>query len=131
VSAPGDGGPPLEIIGGFESTFMPAHDRDIFETTEHDTRWREDLALLSRSGITRLRYPVRWHRVEETEGVFDWSATDEVLGYLHAHGFRPIIDLVHHTSYPAWLTDGFADARFGEVYLRYAESFARRYPWVE
>ena len=58
-------GPPLEIIGGFESTFMPAHYRDIFKTTEHDVRWREDLDLLAKSGITRLRYPIRWHRIEE------------------------------------------------------------------
>ncbi|TDK24829.1 glycosyl hydrolase family protein [Arthrobacter crusticola] len=124
-------GPPIEIIGGFESTFLPAHDRDIFETTEHDVRWREDLDLLRRSGITRLRYPVRWHRVEAVQGVFDWSATDEVLNHLRDHGFRPIVDLVHHTSYPAWLEGGFADSGFGPAYLRYAEAFARRYPWVE
>ena len=124
-------GQPLEIIGGFESTFMPAHDRDIFETTEHDVRWREDLALLSASGITRLRYPVRWHRIEEVEGRYDWSSTDEVMEHLREQGFRPIVDLVHHTSHPAWLTDGFADLRFGPAYLRYAEAFARRYPWVE
>ena len=116
--SPQDVGPPLEIIGGFESTFMPAHDRDIVETTEHDIRWREDLALLSKSGITRLRYPVRWHRIEEVEGVFDWSSTDEVLGYLHEHGFRPIVDLVHHTSYPQWMEGGFADPRFSAAYLR-------------
>ncbi|MBG6183360.1 beta-glucosidase/6-phospho-beta-glucosidase/beta-galactosidase [Arthrobacter sp. CAN_A214] len=126
-----DGNPPIELIGGFESTFLPAHDRDIFETTEHDIRWREDLELLSRSGIRRLRYPVRWHRIEETEGTYDWSSTDEVLGYLSDNGFRPIVDLVHHTSYPRWLSDGFADARFGDAYLRYAEAFARRYPWIE
>lgn len=122
---------PIEVIGGFESTFLPAHDRDIFETTQHDLRWREDLRLLSNSGIVRLRYPVRWHRVEETEGSYDWSTTDEVLGFLRDEGFRPIVDLVHHTSYPRWLSDGFADARFGDAYLRYAEAFARRYPWIE
>jgi beta-glucosidase/6-phospho-beta-glucosidase/beta-galactosidase len=43
---------------------------------------------------------------------------------------RPIVDLVHHTSYPAWLTDGFADSRFPSAYLRYTEAFARRYPDV-
>jgi hypothetical protein len=46
-------------------------------------------------------------------------------------GFRPIVDLVHHTSYPAWLDDGFADPRFGTAYLRFAEAVARRYPWIE
>jgi beta-glucosidase/6-phospho-beta-glucosidase/beta-galactosidase len=122
---------PIEIIGGFESTYMPAHDRDVFETTEHDRRWRDDLRLLADTGVTRLRYPVRWHRVEEHEGAYDWAETDEVLGHLRENGFRPIVDLVHHTSYPRWLSDGFADVRFGDAYLRYAEAFARRYPWVE
>ncbi|MFC0682839.1 family 1 glycosylhydrolase [Lysobacter korlensis] len=123
--------PRIEILGAFESTFLPAHDRDIFETTEHDVRFRDDVELLKRSGVTRLRYPVRWHRIEETEGVLDWTATDAVLHHLRDEGLRPIVDLVHHTSYPAWLTDGFADARFGPAYLRYAEEFARRYPWIE
>ena len=123
--------PPIEILGAFESTYLPAHDRDIFETTEHDVRFRDDLALLSSTGVTRLRYPVRWHRIEAVEGRFDWSATDEVLGHLRDSGFLPIVDLVHHTSYPEWLTDGFGDARFGPAYLRYAEAFATRYPWVQ
>lgn len=126
LSAP----PSIQIIGGFESTYLPRHDRDIFETTEHDRRWKDDLALMRAAGVTRLRYPVRWHRIEQTPGVFDWSATDEVLGYLRDNGFAVIVDLVHHTSYPAWLTDGFADPTFGGAYLRYAEAFARRYPWT-
>jgi len=121
---------PIEIIGGFESTFLPAHDRDIFEMTEHDVRWKEDIALLREAGVTRLRYPVRWHRVEQTPGVYDWTSTDEVLTYLRDSGFTVIADLVHHTSYPTWLVDGFADPGFGPAYLRYAEAFARRYPWT-
>ena len=122
---------PIEMIGGFESTYLPAHDRDVAETTEHDVRWREDLGLLRRSGVRRLRYPIRWHRVEPAEGEFDWSHTDEVLGYLHDEGFAPIVDLVHHTSYPMWLDRGFDDPGFGAAYLRYVEAFAGRYPWVE
>jgi beta-glucosidase/6-phospho-beta-glucosidase/beta-galactosidase len=118
------------MIGGFESTYQPAHDRDVFESTEHDRRWREDLAMLREAGITRLRYPVRWHRVEQVQGGYDWSATDEVLEHMRETGMAPIVDLVHHTSYPAWLGDGFADERFAESYLRYAEAFALRYPWV-
>jgi len=78
-----------------------------------------------------VRYPVRWHRIEGEPGVFDWSATDEVLGYMGDIGLAPIVDLVHHTSYPRWLRRGFADSRFPDAYLRYTEAFARRYPWVE
>ena len=120
----------IPLIGGFETTYMPSHDRDVAETTEHDARWRDDLALMRSHGVDRLRYPIRWHRVEEREGEYDWRRTDEVLGHLHDEGFSPIVDLVHHTSYPRWLDEGFADVRFAPAYLRFAEAVARRYPWI-
>jgi beta-glucosidase/6-phospho-beta-glucosidase/beta-galactosidase len=119
----------MRFIGAFESTYLPAHDVDIVETSGHARRWREDLALLRRHGVTRLRYPIRWHRVEAEPGVYDWRHTDEVMGHLHAEGFEPIVDLVHHTSYPRWL-EGFADPRFGPAYERFCTAFAERYPWI-
>lgn len=121
----------IELIGAFESTYMPAHDTDITETTGHHLRWKQDLKLLADAGVTRLRYPIRWHRVEAEQGTYDWSDTDRIMHHLRDQGFRPIIDLVHHTSYPRWLDDGFADPRFGSAYLRYAEAVARRYPWIQ
>jgi beta-glucosidase/6-phospho-beta-glucosidase/beta-galactosidase len=102
----------------------------VLETTRHAAQWRGDLALLAGFGVSRLRYPVRWHRVEREPGVYDWRDTDVVLGHLRQEGFLPIVDLVHHTSYPRWLAGGFADPRFAPAYLRYCETFARRYPWV-
>ena len=121
---------PIELIGGFETTYLPAHDRDVAETTQHDVRWRDDLDLLASSGVTRLRHAVRWHRIEQEEGRYDWRETDAVLGHMREAGLRPIVDLVHHTSYPRWLDAGFADPRFGPAYLRFAEALARRYPWI-
>lgn len=118
----------MRMVGAFESTFQPAHDVDVLESTGHVDRFHADLDLLGELGISRLRYPVRWHRIEREPGVLDWSDTDVVLGELHDRGFEVIVDLVHHTSYPAWLTEGFADARFPSAYLRYCEAFARRYP---
>ena len=123
------GAPPIEFIGAFESTYQPGFDVDVLETTGHVHRWREDLELMRASGVTRLRYPIRWHRIETAPGVFDWTATDAVLGYMQDNGFRPIVDLVHHTSYPRWLS-GFTDDRYGPAFVRYVEAFARRYPWV-
>jgi beta-glucosidase/6-phospho-beta-glucosidase/beta-galactosidase len=122
--------PPLPVIGAFESTYLPAHDVDILETSGHVARWREDLALLRELGVTRLRYPVRWHRVQPAPDVEDWGHTDEVLAHLRDEGLEPILDLVHHTSYPRWLTDGFADERFGPAFVAYAEAAMERYPWV-
>jgi beta-glucosidase/6-phospho-beta-glucosidase/beta-galactosidase len=120
----------VEFIGAFESIYMPAHDLDVLETSGHSGRWKEDLALLRASGITTVRYPIRWHRIERRQGLYDWQETDEVLGFLKRQGFRPIVDLIHHTSYPRWLKGGFFEPSFGDWYLGYCEAFARRYPWV-
>jgi len=118
----------IEFVGGFESTYLPHHDRDVFETTRHDECRDDDLALLQACGVQRSRYPVRWHRVEPEPGVFDWSDTDATFDSLAARGIEPIVDLVHHTSYPGWLTRGFADERFHEAYVGYCVRFAQRYP---
>ncbi len=101
------------------------------ETTGHVTRWRSDLELLAACGVTRVRYPVRWHRIERERRTFDWRSTDEVFDWMGDHGMRPIADLCHHTSYPRWLRRGFVDRKFPSSYLRYVEAFATRYPWIE
>jgi len=121
---------PISFIGAFESTYQPAFDTDVFETTDHVLRWREDLELLRSCGVHEIRYPVRWHRIEAVPGSFDWRQTDEVLGYLQDVGMRPILDLVHHTSYPHWIED-LADPAFGPGLIRYVRAFAERYPDVE
>jgi beta-glucosidase/6-phospho-beta-glucosidase/beta-galactosidase len=122
--------PAIPFIGAFESTYQPAFDTDVFETTAHDRRWREDLELLGACGVHEIRYPVRWHRVEVEPGSFDWAQTDEVLAHLADVGLHPIVDLVHHTSYPHWIAD-FADPEFGPALLRYVRAFAERYPGVD
>lgn len=118
---------PIGVIGGFESTYQPAFDVDVAETTEHAIRWREDLTLLRSCGVVDVRYPIRWHRVERSPGRFDWAATDEIFDFMGELGLRPIVDLLHHTSYPWWLGD-FGNKRFRAAFLRYVEAFACRYP---
>lgn len=119
----------IPFIGAFESTYQPNHDRDVLETTQHTQRWREDLLLMKASHVTRVRYPLRWHRIEPEPGQFDWSHTDEVLGYMHDNGFEPIVDLLHHTSYPLWLKD-FSNPGFEPAFMRFVEALAERYPWL-
>ncbi|MDQ4058392.1 MAG: family 1 glycosylhydrolase, partial [Actinomycetota bacterium] len=121
----------IEFIGAFESTYLPAHDVDVLESSGHVNQWKQDLELMRACGITTLRYPIRWHRIEAEQGRYDWAYTDVVLAHLREEGFSPIVDLVHHTSYPRWLSQGFNDPRFRPAYLAYCEAFATRYPWVE
>jgi beta-glucosidase/6-phospho-beta-glucosidase/beta-galactosidase len=120
----------IPFIGAFESTYQPAFDIDVLETTEHVLRWREDLQLLRSCGVREIRYPVRWHRIETEPGRFDWRETDQALGHLQDTGIRAIVDLVHHTSYPRWI-EHFADPAFGPALLRYVRAFAEHYPDVE
>jgi beta-glucosidase/6-phospho-beta-glucosidase/beta-galactosidase len=119
-----------QFLGAFESTYLPGHGSDVAETTGHADAWRDDLMPLIRAGVTRLRYPLRWHRIEAEPGVFDWSSADEQLDFMRVHNLDPIVDLVHHTSYPEWLADGFRDPQFGPAYVRFAEAVAKRYPWL-
>lgn len=120
---------PIPQIGSFESTYQPHLDVDVAETTRHDVRWRSDLALLGNAGVRTCRYPIRWHRIEPEPGRYLWEETDAVLAHLHELRIRPIADLLHHTSYPRWLS-GFDDPRFADAYLAYVETFAERYPWI-
>jgi len=119
----------VEIWGGFESTYQPAFDRDVVETTQHDRRWRADLDLLEGCGVHTLRYPLRWHRIEPEPGRFDWAHTDAVLGHMRDRGLRPIVDLLHHTSHPRWVGD-LAAPGFGPAFVRFVEAVAERYPWL-
>jgi beta-glucosidase/6-phospho-beta-glucosidase/beta-galactosidase/glycosyltransferase involved in cell wall biosynthesis len=120
----------VPMVAAFESTFQPLHGVDVADTTGHTRHWRRDIDAAARAGARTMRYPIKWHRIEAEPGRYDFAETDAVLGRLRDIGVEPIVDLVHHTSYPHWLSDGFRDPRFGPAYLRYCEAVARRYPWL-
>jgi beta-glucosidase/6-phospho-beta-glucosidase/beta-galactosidase len=46
-------------------------------------------------------------------------------------GLEPILDPLHHVSFPDWLEHGFANPMFPELYLRFIENVAQRYEWAE
>lgn len=104
---------------------------DVLETTEHTLRYNEDLNQLVGDGIRTFRCCIPWHRVEQVQGAYDWSWLDPYLAAVRERGLDPIVDPLHHTSFPAWLDGGFADPRFAEAYLAFLRAFALRYPWVK
>ena len=118
----------IEFSTAFESTYQPAHDRDVAESTRHVSVREWDLDLVVGHGVRRVRYPLRWHRTEVEPGRFDWRDCDAALDACATRGLQPVVDLVHHTSYPSWLTGGFEDPRFGPAFVRWCESVATRYP---
>ncbi|MBW3624040.1 MAG: family 1 glycosylhydrolase [Armatimonadetes bacterium] len=120
----------MRYLSGFESTFMPQAEVDVLALTRHLHLWRDDLQLAKDSGLDCLRYPVPWHRIEVQPGVYEWGWMDEVMGYLQESRIDPIVDLVHHTSFPLWMENGFAHPDFCRLEETFAQAFAERYPWV-
>jgi glycosyltransferase involved in cell wall biosynthesis/beta-glucosidase/6-phospho-beta-glucosidase/beta-galactosidase len=118
------------FVAGFESTYHPTAGVDALDTTGHALHWQQDLRDVRAAGVRHLRYPLRWQRVEASPGQFDWAETDRVLGHLRQTGAVPIVDLVHHTTYPDWLSDGFRGPDFGPAFVRYTDAVAERYPWL-
>jgi beta-glucosidase/6-phospho-beta-glucosidase/beta-galactosidase len=49
---------------------------------------------------------------------------------MHELGIEPILDPLHHTSFPKWLAGGFANPEFADLYLKFVTAIADRYPWV-
>ncbi len=93
--------------GSFESTRIHGAGTDILETTRHIERWRHDLDLLKSCGIEDLRYSVPWHRIERECGKFDFGWLDGPMRFMYDHGMDPILDPLHHISFPTGSTRGF------------------------
>lgn len=122
--------PAYPHLGGFESTHIVGSGQDILGTTRHLEQWREDLSLLVESGIQELRYSIPWHRIERTAGCFDWSWLDGPMEFILESGLEPIVDPLHHTSFPEWLEDGFMNPDFVPLYSRFIDQISNRYCWV-
>ncbi len=118
-------------LGAFESTKIYGSGQDVLGTTRHTQFWQSDLECLRASGIRDLRYPVPWHRIEHKPGTFDWAWMDGPMALMRKLGLQPILDPLHHVSFPDWLEQGFANPAFPELYLRFIEKLTQRYEWAE
>src|SRR5436305_1628176 len=96
-------------LGAFESTKLGRSGTDILGTTHHIELWQPDLQMLHSASIRQLRYSVPWHRIEQEYGVFDFSWMDGPMQFMYDHGMDPILDPLHHVSFPDWLDQGFSN----------------------
>lgn len=94
--------------------------------TQHDLRWREDLAAAAGLGATALRYGASWPLVHVAPDTFDWEHLDQVADLAGELGLAIVLDLVHYGC-PTWLDDSFADPRFPAALARFAGAAAARY----
>ena len=72
-----------------------------------------------------------WHRIENELGQLDWSWIDGPLQLMRELKMQPILDPLHHISFPDWLENGFAKPQFPHLYTNFVEKVAERYDWVD
>lgn len=101
---------------------------DELRKTGHWDRFDEDIALVAEFGIRHLRYGIPFHVVDHDPTARDWAWTDAAMAGLRRHGVEPIVDLLHFgVPDDVW---GMGDLSLPDRFARYADAFARRYPWV-
>ena len=86
------------LMGGFECATHRRPDGirlDVLRDTRHDIYALEDYRLLGDAGIRTVRDGLRWHRIEISEGVYDWSSFTPMLAASVATGTQVIWDLCH------------------------------------
>jgi beta-glucosidase/6-phospho-beta-glucosidase/beta-galactosidase len=121
----------MRYLSGFESTHIFGSGTDVLESTRHTEFYNEDFNLAKSSGLDLMRYSAPWHSIERVKGIYDWEWMDNALAALHSLGIQPILDPLHHTSFPDWLRGGFGDPEFVDSYFRFCSALSERYPWVK
>jgi dTDP-4-dehydrorhamnose reductase len=125
------GRPALELWGGLECTVARIGDELVDQTRlngHHDRP--DDLDRFAALGITAIRYPVLWERIEpEGPTAADWRWTDERLGRMRQLGLRPIATLLHHGNGPRHTELTAPD--FVPKFVAFATRVAERYPWLD
>jgi beta-glucosidase len=120
----------LRFLSGFESTHIFGSGTDVLNLTKHTEFVEEDLELVKTCNLDLMRYSAPWHSIEREQGVYNWAWLDKALNRFHDLGIELILDPLHHTSFPDWLTNGFANPKFADFYLTFIEKLAARYPWI-
>ena len=86
------------FMGGFECATHRRRDGariDVLATTGHAACSAIDYRLLQQAGIRTVRDGLRWHLIEATPGVYDWSSFLPMLDASLATGTQVLWDLCH------------------------------------
>jgi dTDP-4-dehydrorhamnose reductase len=121
----------IEIWGGIECTVNRVGNRfhSQLEFSGHDKR-DDDLDAIAALGIRTLRYPILWELTDPgTPAAANWDWPERRLKRLRQLGITPIVGLVHHGSGPPHT--GLLEEEFARRLVRFAETVARRFPWVD
>jgi len=111
-------------MGGFEcSTHRLQSGRrlDVIGATAHDRLARQDYERLASVGMQTARDGLRWHLIETSPGIYDFSSVQPMLTAAREAGVEVIWDILHY-GWPDDL-DIFTDA-FVHRFAAFARAFA-------
>lgn len=121
----------LQLWGGIECTINRVQD-NFFDQLKYAGHYHrdEDIALLTGTGIQKIRYPILWEKHQpDAETDIDWTATEKTLSAFKDKNVDVIAGLVHHGSGPAYTN--LSDPKFPYFLAAYAEKVAKQFPWIE
>ena len=87
------------FMGGFEcSSHRRADGRrlDLLSSTQHDVFASDDYRSMLAHGMKTVRDGLRWHLIETSPGVYDWSSFLPQLRAAQRTGVQPIWDICHY-----------------------------------
>lgn len=123
--------PKIEVWGGIECTYNRVNDAyfDQLKYTGHEER-EGDISLFANLGISRMRYPVLWEKLQpQPDTVINWDGVEKKLNQLRESGIDPIAGLVHHGSGPRY--SNILDDTFPQSLADFAYKVAERFPWIQ
>lgn len=111
--------------GGFECSSHRRHDGrrlDLIAATGHDRHAAADYALMVEHDLLTVRDGLRWHLIERSPGVYDWSSFLPMLRASRRLGLQVIWDVCHY----GWPDDlDIWRPAFVERFERFAAAAAR------
>jgi dTDP-4-dehydrorhamnose reductase len=121
-----------EIWGGVECSFNRVRGKyfDQLQYAQHYQRIVSDIEIFSSLGITTMRYPIIWERLQpKINSSIDWKFTETALTALQQRNIKPIAGLVHHGSGPKYAD--ITSPKFAEGLKEFAGKVAEKFPWLE
>lgn len=97
---------------------------------DHWNRYKEDIALLKKTGADAFKFSVEWSKIEPQEGVYDETALahyEDVCKELVSNGIKPVLTIHHYTD-PLWFMDkgGFEKAENIHHFVKYSAKLFER-----
>jgi hypothetical protein len=93
------------LMGGFEcSTHRLHHGKrlDVLQSTRHEELAKRDFEQLERLGIRSVRSGIRWHRIEQQLGVYNFESELPLIRAAEATQTQVVWDLFHY-GWPEFL----------------------------